>query len=284
MLNPDTQTAPPLKIWVWICITCLGIGVILFFRERYTRAWLDNSRRNYLEQGFQKSGSKPVVLILGTSLLESGVFSCDSIASNLAINGNIRPVVLKYWKRGAAMSSLVNQLIGLKNVQPALVVLEANMLFYRPPEMTVRARYMQTFLDLVSFKNARMQYAPDAVPVFTPITRAAMGEFRSGMVDSNEIRSFRNLAVQWQSKGTRILLINFPIEEQEEKKKWLRADTAAFNRNLRFLKEKISFTYQDDHLQLDETNFYDFAHLNLKGNKIFSICFCRSICVQLGKS
>ena len=284
MLNPDTQTAPPLKIWIWICIACLGMAVVLFFREIFTRASLDNSRINYLEQGFQKSGSKPVVLIWGTSLLESGVFSSDSIEKNIAKTCNSHPVVLKYWKRGAAISSLVNQLTGLKNIQPALLVVEANMLFYRPPEMTVRARYMQTFLDLISYKNAGMLYVPDAMPVFTPITRMAVDEFRNGLVDSNDIRSFRELAVLWQSRGTRILLINFPVEKQEEKKKWLRADTTAFRRNLRFLKEEISFTYIDDHLQLDESNFYDFAHLNAKGNKIFSIYFCRSICAQLRKS
>lgn len=284
MHNPDGPLAPPLKIWVWIAITCLGIGVLLFFREKQTRVSLDESRRKYLEQGFQKSGNQPVVLILGTSLLESGVFSGDRIASRLGETCHIKPVVLKYWKRGAGMSSLVDPLTGLKNIHPALLVLEANMLFYRPPEMTVRAKYMQTFLELVSFKDARMPYAPDAIPVFTPINRGAMNEFRNGLVDSNEIRSFRDLAAAWQSKGTRIVLINFPIEAQEEKKKWLRSDTANFNRNLRFLKEKISFTYVDDHLQLDETNFYDFAHLNSKGNQIFSAYFCRNICLQLEKS
>jgi hypothetical protein len=136
---------------------------------------------------------------------------------------------------------------------------------------------------MILLRDKKINYAPDSMPVFGPIARADIAGYRNGMIDTNELRSFRELAGYWQSKGTQFLIINFPIEKSEEIKKWNRPDTLGFSNNLQFLKKMISFTYADGHLKLDQSDFYDYAHMNKKGNRIFSSFFCRTLCFQLEK-
>jgi hypothetical protein len=284
MDKPAIQVMAPLRIWIFILIAIIAIGTIVFLRERSIRLSLYAIRNEYLEQGFQHANGKPVILIIGSSLVESGVFPVDSIEDNLRHICNHNVKVLKLWKRGATISEIIRGLPILRTVHPGLVVLEANLFFYRPPPLSLRTRYMQTYNDMILLRHKKIYYAPDSVPVFDPIARADIAGFRHGMIDTNELRSFRELADYWQTKGTKFLLVNFPIEESEEIKKWNGPDTLGFNSNLRFLKKKISFTYVDGHLMLDPSSFYDFVHLNKKGNSLFSSFFCRTLCIQLEKS
>jgi hypothetical protein len=284
MDKPAVQVMAPLRIWIFILIAGIVIGTIVFIRDRSINLSLSAIRNEYLERGFQQANEKPVVLIIGSSLVESGLSPVDSIEENLRHTCNQNIKVLKLWKRGATISEIIRDIPILHHVHPSLVVLEANLFFYRPPHLSFRTRYMQTYNDMILLRHKKINYAPDSVPVFDPITRAEIAGFRNGMIDTNELRSFRELADYWQSKGTQFLLINFPIEESEEIKKWNGPDTAGFNRNLQFLKEKISFSYVDGHLMLDPSAFYDYVHLNKKGNSIFSSFFCRALCIQLEKS
>jgi hypothetical protein len=283
MYKPAIQVMPPLRIWVFIFIVTLGIGTLLFFHERSNFLSLYASRKTYIEKGFQQAIGKPVVLIIGTSLLESDIFPCDSIEANLNQFCHRNMKVLKLWKRGDDLSGIINQMPILLEVHPNLVVIEANLFFYRPLNVPVLSRYVQTYRDMILFKDLNIRYAPDSMPVFGTMKNVSLEKFRDGMTDTSDLRSFRELAVLWQSKGTKFLFINFPVEESEEFKKWNCADTLGYMRNLQFLKEKIFFSNADDHLRLNQSNFYDNAHMNPKGNSIFSSFFCRSVCLQLEK-
>ena len=275
---------PPLRIWICLLISIIAIGTIVFFRERSIRLSMLDCRNTYLEQGFRQAEGKPVVLIIGSSLVECGISPSDSIEENLHQLCNQPVKVLKLWQRGATISEIVGGLPILHNVHPVLVVLEANLFFYRPPYFSLWARNVQTYNDMILFRHRKIYYAPDSMLVFDPIARAEIAGYRNGLIDTNELASFRELAGCWQSKGTQFLLINFPLEKLEEFKKWNRPDTLSFKNNLQFLKKEISFTYVDGHLILDQSAFYDFAHLNKTGNRIFSSFFCRILCMQLKKS
>ncbi len=275
---------PPLRIWIYLLVAIFAVGTIIFFVERSGHLIMLGSRKAYLEKGFQQAGGKPVVLIIGSSLLETGVFPSDSIAENIHQVCNRDVKVLKLSRRGATISEIIEGLPILCNVHPNLVVIEANLFFYRPFHLDLRTRYMQTYNDMVLLKHKEIYYAPDSMPVVNPLTRAEIATFRNGMIDTNELRTFRELASYWQSKGTQFLLINFPIEKLEEVKKWNGPDVPGFRNNLQFLKQKIAFTYVDGHLILDQSDFYDFVHMNKKGSSIFSSFFCRALCLQMGKS
>jgi hypothetical protein len=274
----------PLRIWIFLLIAIVGIGTMVFFRERSERLSMLACRNVYLEKGFRQADGKPVVLIIGSSLVECGLFPSDSIEKNIHQSCNHDVKVLKLWKRAATISEIIDGLPILRNVHPNLVVMEANLFFYRPFQLTLRTLYTFTYHDMIFLRHNKIYYAPDSMTAFNPITRAEVAGFRNGMIDTNELRSFRELAGYWQSKGTQFLLINFPIEELEEIKKWNGPDTLGFRNNLQFLKKKISFTYVDGHLNLAQSDFYDYVHMNKKGKSIFSSFFCRALCIQLGKS
>jgi hypothetical protein len=284
MDKPVIKVMAPLRIWIFLLIAIIAVGVIIFFRERSWRLSMLRCRNEYLEKSFQQAGGKPVVLVIGSSLTECGIFATDSIEKNICQFCNQDVKILKLLKRSATISEIINGLPKLRNVYPNLVVIEANLFFYKPFRIDLRTLYGQTYNDMVSLRHKKIYYAPDSMPVFNPIKRAEVAGFRNGLIDSNELRAFRELAGYWQSKGTQFLLVNFPIEELEEVKKWNGPDTLGFRDNLQFLRKKISFTYVDGHFKLDQSDFYDFVHMNKKGSSIFSSFFCRVLCSQLGKS
>jgi hypothetical protein len=284
MDKPGVKIMAPLRIWIFLLIAIIAIGTIVVFREQSRRISMLASRSMYLEKGFRQADGKPVVLIIGSSLVESDIFASDSIEKKIQQYCNHDVKVLKLWKRSATISEIIEGLPVLRNVHPKLVVLEANLFFYRAFSFDQRTLYMQTYNDMILWRHKKTYYAPDSIPVFDAITRAEVAGFRNGMIDTNELNSFRELAGYWQSKGTQFLLINFPIEELEEIKKWNGPDTLSFRNNLQFLEKKISFTYVDGHLVLEQSDFYDFLHMNKKGNGIFSSFFCKALCIQLGKS
>jgi hypothetical protein len=287
MKNMDKKAIkimPPLRIWAFLLIALVAIGIIVFFGERKRRLSMLASRNAYLEKGFQQGDGRPVVLIIGSSLVECDLSPSDSIEKNIRQSCNYNVKVVKLWKRSATIAEIINGLPILRNVHPNLVVIEANLFFYRPFHASRRTLYMQTYNDMISWNYGKMNYAPDSVGVFGPITRAGIEGYRYGLIDTNDLRSFGELAGYWQSKGTQFLLVNFPIEELEEIKKWNSPDTLSFRKNLQFLKKKISFTYVDGHLILGQSDFYDYLHMNKKGISIFSSFFCRALCFQFGKS
>jgi hypothetical protein len=284
MDKPAIKVMAPLRIWIFLLITIFAIGIIVFFRERSRRLSMLACRTAYLEKGFREAGGKPVVLIIGSSLVECGVSPSDSMEKNIHLVCNQDVKILKLWKQGATISEIIDGLPILRNVHPNLVVIEANLFFYRTVHLNLWTPYVRTFNDMILSRQGKIYYAPDTMSVYNPITRADVGKVRDGMIDTNELRSFRELAGYWQPKGTQFLMVNFPLEKLEEIKKWNGPDTLGFRNNLQFLKKKIAFTYVDGHLVLEQADYYDYAHMNKKGNSIFSAFLCRTLCIQLGKS
>jgi hypothetical protein len=224
-----------------------------------------------------------VVLIIGTSLVESGLDVSDSISSCVrqATGRNIR--VIKIWKDASRPSAIIGNLPALQEIKPDLVVVQANILFYLPADEAILSRYAQTFRDMLAFKNRHIPYMPDFRPIFRTQGISSVDKMRNGLADTTDLNSFRRLAMDWRSKGSRFLFINFPIEATLEQKKWNSPDTAIFYRNLNHLKEKIPLVYTGDHLKLDSSCFFDYAHLNKKGRTIFSAFFCHTLADQIRK-
>ncbi len=283
MDNPAQNKFPPLAVWILLIPAVAVLFAWIYFTERSVQVYERTSRESFVRNGFQAAHNKPVVLIFGTSLVESGLSHSDSLATCIETATGRSTKVIKYWQESAVLSSMIEEMPVLQQVQPSLVIIEANMLFYRGAEVPILTRYGETFRNMLAFKKLLNPYQPDLRPVFQQALSFPIWDMRSGMVDSSELATFRNLAERWQSGGTRFLLVNFPIEKGLESKKWESPDTAAFNRNIDYLERKIPLVYADPHLKLDSTYFFDKAHLNDKGSAIFCEFFCRTIVDQLKK-
>ncbi len=283
MDNPGQNKPPPLSVWIVLIPTVAILFGWIYFTERSVRIFERTSRESFVREGFQAAHGKAIVLIFGTSLVESGLSHSDSLGSCVEKTTGENTKVIKYWQESGVLSTMIADMPVLQQVQPSLVVMEANMLFYRGAEVPVLTRYGETFRKMMRFKKLREVYQPDIRPVYEQQLSFPIGDMRSGMIDSNDLISFRNLAERWQSGGTRFLLVNFPLEKGLESKKWKSPDTAAFKRNIEFLKKKISLEYADPQLILDSTYFFDKAHLNDKGSIPFCDFFCRTMALQLKK-
>jgi hypothetical protein len=283
MDNPGQNKPPPLIVWIVLIPTVAILFGWIYFTERSVRIFERTSRESFVRDGFQAAHGKAIVLIFGTSLVESGLAHSDSLGSCVEKTTGQNTKVIKYWQESGVLSSMIKDMPVLQQVQPSLVVIEANMLFYRGAEVPVLTRYGETFRDMMAFKKLHNVYQPDLRPVYEHELDFPIGTMRSGMIDSADLISFRNLAERWQSGGTRFLLVNFPIEKGLESRKWKSSDTAAFKRNIEFLKKKISLEYADPQLSLDSSYFFDKAHLNDKGSIVFCDFFCRMMARQLKK-
>lgn len=274
---------PPLSVWVFLLFAAICLSTCIFFVERSNRLYKKASTENFIRKEFGTANGKPVILIIGTSLVISGLTSCDSLAASIQETTGRDVTVMKLWKPSGLLSSMITELPSLQQVKPSIVVVESNMLFYRGAPNPFLTRYLQTFRDMLTFADLHEPYQPDLRPVFPPLGNLTVEDMRDGLVDSTDLVSFRELANRWQSYGTRFLLVNFPIEVSTELKKWNSPDTAAFNRNLDYLKQKISLEYNFTHFNMDSSYFYDNAHLVPKGNKIFSALICGLVALQMKK-
>ena len=272
-------TMPPLWIWVLLLlIACLAsVYVYEYGKTSITREYL--SREKYIQNGFDTARGRPVVLLIGTSLFESGLDSSGKIAACLAEQGK-NVVLLKLWKRAVKLSAFVLNMPVLKTVHPALVVVEANMLFYRPFDTIRFGYYADVFRHLITLRGKKPGYMPDEKSG-SGFTDIPVGYLRAGLIDTLDLQSFRLLAESWQKSGTRFLFINMPIEASEEGKKWNSPDTANFMRNICYLKQKLNFNFYRPGIQMNSGCFYDHAHMNKKGVSIFSPVICKEIAKEI---
>jgi len=272
---------PPLKIWVMLGVVLILILISLYFLERSSRKNEYSSRESYLKRQFASARGKRIILVLGSSLVQCGLDSSKQLEACIQERCGQSVSVLKVWKVASTISSLTDNMKLLEELKPDWVVVEANMLFYRPIQEPLLVACLRTFRGMISFKPLDKHYAPDEKPVSNRIENAHVDAGRDGMIDTSDLSTFRNLAAKWQAKGTRILLINFPIEASEELKKWKGADTSKFNLNLNYLRQQVFAVYYNPQLKLDTSYFYDFTHMNQKGSAIFSQFFCKELAHQL---
>ncbi|PWT77571.1 MAG: hypothetical protein C5B59_03595 [Bacteroidetes bacterium] len=271
---------PPLAIWFFLPVAVLLMIPLLNHLERSQTKYDFESKSRYVAGKFANAKDRPIVLVIGTSLVECGLDSSEKIESRVKeISG--KPIVLvKLFKRGGTLSNFADNMKLLDQLRPDIVVVEANMLSYRALNETFLNEYLYLFRMLINPDSAYQSYSPDRRPNVI-VSNKTVEQLRNGLIDSTDISSFRELAAAWQSKGTHFLFVNFPIEKSEEFKKWHRADTSAFNTNLRYLRQKIKLEYFNNKLDLDSTFFCDRTHMSLKGSRFFTNSFCREVALQL---
>lgn len=273
MYRKQSDTLPPL--WLWLL---LGIAIVGFFVMVYRFVVIEKendfgSRIAYVNARAKEAGGKPLVLMLGTSLSEYGLDSTSSIENAIEKAGVKRPVIIKIWKPATTLDDIVSHMPQIKNLHPNVLVIEANMFCYSP-QRTFFNQSLRAVYSMMRFEPLHENYFPDKMPADTGFHKGNVGDFRDKIVDTFQITAFRRLATQLHDEGTSVVLVNFPVQDVEEKKKWSGSDAVLFNRNLNYLKEKVPFHWYNPSFYLDSTNFTDKAHMSTKGYKVFSKWVC----------
>jgi hypothetical protein len=218
---------------------------------------------------------------MGTSLTQCALDSSELLEASVKKITGCDPLILKIWKKAGSLETLMGAVSGLKQFHPDLLLVEANMLCYTPKEIPLDSRLLTAFHHLAKLRLNNV-YMPEEKPtVGFQDVNLAVENFRAGIVDTTQLISFRNFAVQEQRSGTKILLVNIPLEGSEEFKKWKSADTALFNSNLNFIRKKLAFKYLESNMHLDRSYYLDKGHMNEKGFKTFSNWLCNELSREL---
>ena len=267
MYNSDNKIMPPLRVWLLLLLVVSVLAVLVYLFEEQEQGRDNFAKTSYIQNKIKTSTGRPLILVIGTSLTQCALDSSSILEASVKniITGN--PVILKIWKKGGnlvTMSEVVNQ---LKQFHPDLLLVEANMLFYSPQVASFSNKLLDAFHQLVRLRLNKV-YFPEEKPIagFQDMDKPAKN-FRNGVVDTSQLISFRNLAVKLQQNGTKILMVNIPLEESEEAKKWNSPDTSIFNANLNFIRRKVAFKYLNINKYLDKSYYLDKGHMNQKGYK-----------------
>jgi len=268
---------PGLLIWVALLIAGCCIGVFIIKLPS-----VDQQEKKSLQSWITDQSSLdniPLVVALGTSLTGAGLDSMNVLEKNISAASGLNTRVLKVWKLDAGPETFSDLSTELRRLHPVIAVVEANMLFYSFSKKKGWPEYTQRFRNFINKK--KYYYLPDSKPLVLKRRITELEAFRSGLVDTGKLAAFKDLLVAWQNQGTKILLLNFPLEMPLEARKWNSKDTISFFRNLSYLKEYCRIEYVYPELKLNETNYIDHAHMNNKGQQKQSIFFSNLVAGQL---
>jgi len=263
---------PPL--WLWFV---LGIATVLAFAIVYRLAVVKRendfrSQMAYVQTRMHSSGNTPVVLVLGSSLTQAGLDKTCAMEENVRQLSGKDVTIIKIWKRATSLETMAEQMHDLEKLHPRLLIVEANMFCYAS-EAGLINQTLQMIRQLAKFDPLYQSYQPDLKPGGGQYRKGGLND-RGKVVDTTQINLFRQFVKKIQEKGTEVLLINFPIEEREERKKWQSADTLLFNRNYNYLKAQVPFQFYRPDFYLDSSYFLDQGHMNGKGCTKFSQWMC----------
>lgn len=282
MYSSDRKVMPPL--WLW-CLLFSFTALITFVVKEISDLRLAKEFSfisSYIEAHNKSAKDKHQIVFIGTSLTRNGLESSSVIENELRKNANIEVDVVKIWRPATSMEKIVEQVPELNRIHPALLIVEANMFCYTRERKSFFAEMPVTINDLLHNKTLK-PYDPEEKPDETAVRQFVIGQKRTGVVDTSSIRSFRELAERMQANGTKIILLNYPYDAEQEMKKWRSSDTSLFNRNLKYISQKINFEYFNPRKNWDSSYYLDGAHMNQKGCAAFTKWLCDTLSVELKK-
>jgi hypothetical protein len=282
MFQKQPELMPPLWLWIFLsltAITILAMSYVYGVREKDNDFY---SRRSYVEERLQTAGNKPVVLLLGTSLMQCDLDSTAGLEMAVQKLSGVKPLIIKVWKIAADLDAIIDNMPILEKAHPALLIVESNMLCYMPYKGNVLNRTLFSFSDFLRSRPLHENYLPDnRYDHIYNLKEGEIKKLRNGIVDTTKIAGFRKLAYQLHKQGTTVIMINFPLQDVYEKRKWVSSDTTSFNRNLQYLKQNIPFHFYQPDFYLDSNFYLDGAHMNKKGSAVFSNWLCDVLSKEL---
>jgi hypothetical protein len=270
MHNNTSEVKPPIWIWRVLLVLVFLLTTWVFHLEE-DKTWMFKPINNYLQKKNSESGNKQVILFLGTSLTRCSIDSSHIIENNLEDKLGFKPVVIKIWKNGTKLSTIIEGIPQLNMIHPILIIVEANAINEAPYKKNRIEELSNTLHKFV----IPQKYDPEFKTHVSQKNEALIERFP--VLDTSELISFRNWAEKLQNSGSKIILVNFPFEMSEEYKKWHHTDTSLYNRNFEFIRKRITFKYLDPKTKWDASYYFDNVHMNEKGCKTFSKWLCNSL-------
>jgi len=279
MDNSAKKLAPPLWIWLIFSLVAL-ISVTILFRLLAIKNENDFAKKTYyLQDKIKTAGENPVVIILGSSLTRCAYDSSSIMEKFVEARTGKKPVIAKIWRSATNLETIVDHMPVLKDIHPDILVVEANMLCYSAENSLINE--IPSLLSNVADREISKSYLAEEKPQ----KRQDTGQIktRRGIIDTAQLRSFRQLALLLKTQGTRIFLVNIPVEVSEEVKKWNSSDTVNFKQNFNYIQQQVPFTYWDPKQFWDMSYYYNRGHLNTKGCKVFTKWFCDKLSEQINR-
>ena len=270
---------PPLWLWSGLGIVTAILFVLAYRFGVVVRENDFGSQMEYVQKRVRSSAGKPVVMILGTSLTQAGLDKTDAMEESIRQNSGKDVVIIKLWKRATNLKTMAEQLRDLEKIHPNLLIVEANMFCYAAKPMPVNET-LKMIRSIVKLDPLHLPYEPDLRPDSGYHFNGGLNDLRDPIKDTAQIASFRQLVKKLHDKGTSVLLVNFPVEDKEERKKWNSTDTLFFNQNYTYLKAQVPIQFYRPDFYLDSSYFLDHAHLNYRGCTRFSKWMCALIANQ----
>ena len=166
-----------------------------------------------------------------------------------------KPVIAKIWRSATNLETIIDHMPVLKDIHPDILVVEANMFCYSAEHSLVNE--IPSLLSDVADQEISKSYLAEE----KPRKRQDTGQIktRRGVIDTSQLQSFKQLALLLKKQGTRIVLVNIPVEASEEANKWNSADTVNFKQNFNYIRQQVPFTY------LDPGQFWDMSYYFNRG-------------------
>ena len=279
MDNSEQKAMPPLWVWVLLSITALTTIVILF-RLLEIKNENDFSKKTYyLQNKIKTAGENPVIVILGSSLTRCAYDSSSTMENFIQASTGRKPVIAKIWRSATNLETIIDHMPVLNDIHPDILVVEANMFCYSAEQSLIN-EIPSLFYNVADQENSKSYLAEEK-----PKKRFDTGQIktRRGIIDTSQLRSFRQLAMFLKAQGTRIILVNIPVEVSEEVKKWNSAEAVNFKRNFNYIQKEIPFIYWDPKLSWDMSYYFNKGHLNMKGCRAFTQWFCEKLSQQVNQ-
>ena len=280
MSKTEYPSFPGLGVWAALLIASSCVG-FLIIRMPSKEQQEKTAMQSWLLNKSTLSDKKPLIIILGTSLTGCGLDSTELLEKIISERSGQEVSVIKIWKSDASPNTFSELGTAIEKLKPAVVVTEANMLFYTFSKRKGWPTYVKRFRNFINAKNDH--YFPDNKPIVLKRQMTQLETFRNGLMDTTQLVSLGDLLAAWQKQGSRLILLNFPLEWPLEIKKWNSGDTTTFYQNVDYLRRRCAIQYTDPKMRLNELNFIDHAHMNQLGQKKQSLFFCNLVAGQLIK-
>ena len=264
----SNQLMPPLWIWALLAATCLTLTFILINVANQKEKEEYAVRSEYLAQPLDQNEAH-YILFVGSSLTQCSIDSARLLEEALSTETGQKTVVRKFWRRATSTAELFRVLRETKIHRPDILVVEANMFFYSAHDRSVSYKLSIALRELRRGRKV-VTYNPEEKPPLSRFDAKTVDGFRGEVVDTTQLKVFCEVASELARQGTKVLLLNFPLERTAESEKWKSADTAIYQRNIQFLKERLPVSEISMKVQLDSTYYIDRGHMNHKGAKVFS--------------
>src|SRR5829696_1166472 len=98
MYSSDPKAAPPLWLWIILALVIVLMVPVVSALNVFITGKEFEKKTSYVQQRIQSAGTRPVIVLLGTSLTGYGIELSGNIEKSIEQTTHIKPVLVKIWR------------------------------------------------------------------------------------------------------------------------------------------------------------------------------------------